>query len=556
MIKTIMGIATDYSKLEQILATRLNKNSNFVSPLQVTCSKEDDKLVIIVQYPEEVISQPRQLFRIIRNTIKEQDIADDISIYLEVNGNNQWEFSTQINISSPKKYPLALNSSEYEYTDNNYHESIFTTPKKRTNLPLIWSTIIVIIFGVISLAYIFSRPCVINKCLLIPETKEFVDESLYLLDENNKNISLEDIIANLKQAVENLKAIPSWSKDYSQAQELINNYQIQIDQLNQGLKAIELANEATTITKNSPLSIKQWQEVLKLWQESINILETLNQQDKHSFFEHKKQEYQANIDTVKAKIQQEKDNRKYLLGAKDAAKLAELRQANAQSLMNLQLVEASWKTAIKRLENISKETNIAQEKQELLTTYLPKFVEVKKRRQQEESAIDLYNQALEEAKLAQQQKMNDQLSRSVVAWQSAIELLKKVPSQTFQSAQANKLLKTYERELSKTEAWLQTKLVIEQVKNDLVTICADNPKICNFSVNSNLIKVFLTTQYINIIDQINKQSNSNNINNLEKIKNHIIQLEKNFKYISLKYLIPLEVYHPNGNLIIKYEIKN
>jgi hypothetical protein len=100
---------------------------------------------------------------------------------------------------------------------------------------------------------------------------------------------------------------------------------------------------------------------------------------------------------------------------------------------------------------------------------------------------------------------------------------------------------------------LEIKLGLEQVKNELKNTCLGVAKICNYSVNSNLIQVFFTNKYTTMIEQIKNQSISSNSNPNEKIINHISQLEKNFKYISSKYSTPLEVYHPNGDLMIKYQ---
>ena len=147
---------------------------------------------------------------------------------------------------------------------------------------------------------------------------------------------------------------------------------------------------------------------------------------------------------------------------------------------------------------------------------------------------------------------NNQWSMAVSYWRDAVVSVKQVPEQTFQYQETIKLLKTLEEALNKAQANLQIALLKQQAKNDLSGTCINSSKICDYSVSNNLIKVFLAQDYLYQIQQLSYQLPANNNN----VINHISQVEKNLKYISSKYSIPLEVYHPGGNLIIRYEPSN
>jgi hypothetical protein len=256
---------------------------------------------------------------------------------------------------------------------------------------------------------------------------------------------------------------------------------------------------------------------------------------------------------VKIKVQQEEEGKKSLLAAQEAAKLAESRKTLAKSLSNLQQVEATWKAAIERLEKIPIETTAYEKKQELLDAYIPRLLEAQRKTKEEETAINLYNQAINQIQSAKNYEVNNKWASAISSWQNTLNILEQTPVQTFQYQENLKLLNSSRQELTKADAKQKILLVIEQAQNDLKNTCLDNPKICNYSVEPNIIKVFLTNSYIDIINKISNPSSTSNTNNSQQILSHISQVENNLKYISSKYQIPLEVYHPEGNLMIKYQ---
>lgn len=548
MSKTSIGIEIDFSTLENVLQQKLNANPVSVSGLRVRCFSKKGNVVIMIEHPEDVISHPRRIFKIIRQTIQEENIVGNFLIYLVVHEKTESTSLNKITLSSEQ---------DSEMTSTNYNSNdppkiltsaSFSNQKKATNLPLISFIIALSILGISLLVYVLSRPCVISKCVLMDETTKFADESLSILNEDILYVSLAEISKSLTKAIENLQTIPRWSKDYSEAQKLTKNYQIEINKLTQLNKANNLINQANSMTKNYPLTPKEWQQAVKLSEEAISLLQEFPQETKNSYLKKKEAEFQNNLVDLQKRISQEDKGKQFLLEAKDAAKLAESRQATAKSLENLQLVEVTWKTAIQRLEKIPIETTSYIEKQDLLRAYIAKFLEAQERKKQEELAINLYNQAIQEAQQAKNNELNNQWSASVLSWQNALNLLSKIPEKTFQYAPVIKLTNAYQLELSNAKNQLTKAVEIENIKNELKNICLDTPKICDYSVSSNIIQIFLTNTYLETIEKISKQKKSN-----EQVISHISQVEKNLQYISSKYSKPLEVYNPNRNLITKYQ---
>lgn len=548
MIKTTLGIDLDYSTLERILHERLNTNPDSVSSLKIRCFSRDESIVIIVEHPEDVISHPRRIFRVIRNLAQEKKIVGEVLMYLVVHGKDKPQFFNQITLYSPTDSKTEVHKGKNSQNSTGRFSDFI--PKKRENksslVTIILATLLSLL-GVSVLGYLLSRPCVIGKCLLLTESKKSAEDSLSIIAENKPSISLINIKQQLTESIEKLKVIPAWSKHYSEAEELSKNYQLEIKKIDKAIQAIQLGDQAKSMLKNQPLSKQKWQEVVNLWENAISIFQEISDKNPNSFFTKKQQEYENNLANVKAKLEQEEEAQKSLLVAQDAAKLAQSRQTSVKSLADLQQVEATWKTAIAKLETIPIETTAYRKKQELLDIYISKLVEAQQNTKQEEVATNLYDQALNQRQRAKNYAGNNQWSLAVSAWQNTIRYLEQMSAQSLQYQEGIKLLNSSREELIKAEA----KSKIEQAKNDLKNTCSSFTTICNYSVESNVIKVFLTNSYIQTIQQLTDPSAD--AKNNQQIMNNISQVESNLKSISSKYQIPLEVYNPEGDLMTKYQ---
>jgi hypothetical protein len=91
------------------------------------------------------------------------------------------------------------------------------------------------------------------------------------------------------------------------------------------------------------------------------------------------------------------------------------------------------------------------------------------------------------------------------------------------------------------------------IKNNLAKICSQENKACNYSLDKNMIKVKLTSSYLQQIWDLSIQAKLNaNIKEQANILNHLARLEQSFQMISNQAKIPLTVYNSKGNLMTTY----
>jgi hypothetical protein len=557
MIKTTIGIELDYENLEKIIEESLNIDSKNKSSVQVRCFPREENLVIFVEHPEDVISHPGRLFRLVRSVIEEKKVLGKVSIYLVVRGTSEPYLSDEISLLQAKNTLAIINSSEMETQSSLQLKSTENNPKlapKNLPYPLISLGVGLGLMVVFSFVYFFSKPCVIGKCSLLTENQNLVDQSLVFLSPENDPLDLEKTKQKLKDAITNLGTIPSWSKYHPQANQLIQEYQTELKKIDQYLGLIKIEKKANYFTKKEDLTLEQLQNLAKSWEEAINFLQKLENTSQDQFFINKEKEYKTKLIIVQEKIAKQEEVNQYLLKAKNAINLAETRQKEVNSLANLQLVEATWKTAIERLEQIPSDSNLYREKQDLLESSLTKFTETQKLRKEQEKGLELYNKALNESKQADKLQRENQWSKAVNSWRNALNLLKQIPEGNFQYEQGKKLIATYEQSLQKAQQQLQKAISKQNIEQDLQSICSNTVPVCTYSVNNQQIKVVLTNSYLQRVKELSALLNtgdSQRDNNL--IKTHIHQVENNLKYLNLKYKIPLEVYNPEGNLITKYQ---
>ncbi len=557
MIKTTIGIELDYENLEQIIEESLKIDSPTKSSVKVRCFSREENLVIFVEHPEDVISHPRRLFGLIRSIIEEKKVLGNVSIYLVVHGTSEPYLSDEINLIHTKNTLAILNSSEVEEQSNiqvEPKENRHKVATKNLPYPLISLGIGLGLMVVFSLVYFFSKPCVVGQCLLLTENQSLIDQSLLFVSPENDPLDLEKTKEKLKDAITNLETIPPWSQHYTSANELIQKLQGELKKIDQYLTIIELEKKADYFSKKENLTLEELQNLAKSWEEALNFSQKIENTLQVQFFINKQKEYQEKLKNTQEKIAKSEEINQYLLQAKNAINLAETRQKEVNSFPSLQLVEATWKTAIERLEKIPSDSSIYQEKQDLLESSLTKFVEIQKLRKEQEKGIELYNKALNESKLAEKLQGENQWSKAVNAWTNALNLLKQIPEGNFQYEQGKKLLATYEQSLQKAQEQLQRAINQQNIAKDLQSICTNTVPVCTYSVNNQQVKVILTNSYLQRVKELSALLNTgDNERDNNLLKTHIHQVENNLKYLNLKYKVPIEVYNPEGKLITKYQ---
>ena len=162
-------------------------------------------------------------------------------------------------------------------------------------------------------------------------------------------------------------------------------------------------------------------------------------------------------------------------------------------------------------------------------------------------------QAIQEAKIAEKSERSNQWSLAVSHWKNALAYLKQIPENSLQSVKAKSLLIQYNLSFNKAQENFKIANRLQFIKNNLEKTCSQEKKACNYSIDKNMIKVNLTSSYLQQIWDLSIQAKLNaNIKEQAEILNHLARLEQSFQIISNQAKIPLAVYNSKGNLMTTY----
>ena len=403
-----------------------------------------------------------------------------------------------------------------------------------------------------AIAFYFTRPCVVGECNLIPEAQAHVAESVNEINPNADKDELNQLQLNIISVVLKLNTIPSWSSYYNQAQTLVIQYNTKIDDLGQVLESLQLAQSAQNMTSELPLSPEEWQRAETIWQSAIALIQSVKNPFLQPWVNNKIVNYQNNLTVVKDNKNQEKRAKELLLSAQNIATENEEILNNITNLEELEIIENNWQEAIASIREIPSQTTAELGKNQLLDQYSNQLLEVQEKIVLEEKAINLYQEIEETISLANRAEENNQWSQAVNHWQESLNKAELFPPETLLSPSIASLKKESNQRLSTAENKLQLAINREQAREEIEKICASNGKICDYTVTDELIKVFLTPNYLQTIANITQQSINGSAMETQQLINHINQLEKNYRHVSFKYQIPVEVYNPQQRLIIKY----
>lgn len=549
MIKTATG-SIDLKELELILQEKLDSEAFGVTGAKINCLLRELNLVIMIQYPETLTPYPKRVFKVLRETVAFLSVSEEyqILIYLVVVGDTQPQLSP-LNFDALKPQPasaMVFNPTDEDLTskppDSLSPELDFQDKldKLKFWLPKILAAGVGL-SAFLGLIYGLSRPCVIGECKLIPEAANLATEALEVVENNPSLEKLQTAREKVLTSIKLLDTIPNWSAYYHQAKDIQTIYQTNLSNLNHLTDAMSSAKEAFTQKQTALLSLSAWQEIAQLWQQAITLLREIPPDSRFSGFAYNKlEEYHRNYLVAQKQVTIEEKALKSLDSAKEAAKLGDLRTMAANSLSNWQQVEATWKTAIKRLETIPLTTSLYPQRQKLLKQYNYNLAQATTQKNREQLAYNLYNKAINQAKIAQKLENNNQFSQALANWQASLNTLSQIPKNTFQYSQASKLIDTYNNKIKKASLKVQTTF-------DLQKICLADILICNFSIKDTAIEIYLTPDYLSEIAQIQKNAATQ-----QDLRQHISGLEQNFQTISNNTKIPVEIYNSNNILMVKY----
>lgn len=524
MIKTTIGDTIDLEILNQKIQDVIDEI--MVEDYQINCFPEDNRLVIVIsEYHPQVIDRVQEIIEEYQVDFIIRDGKDINNIYVQKNR----EISDSI--IEKKSYRLANFSVGF----------------------------IVSILGLFSLIgigifYYFSRPCVWGNCTLIVETKKTIDESFN--PENIKELKQEDIIKlqeNLIVGISELKRIPSWSKSYEEANNLVKKYENEVKQLENLLTALKLEKDGLSLMNNLPLSLEEWNRVKGFWQDALNNIKALNIEDLSTLKQEKIEFFNQQISLVELKIIKEQKWEKKLAEIKQKATELEGKKSQVINLKDLENIEKNWQNLLSEVNSIEPQTMAYQQKEELLNSYLKNLTDIKGKITQEKSALNLKKEAENNIQNALVSQNKNQWSKAVSFWENAMNILKKIPPETLLTKEIKDLETNTTKELEKAKSELKKAIVKEEIRGELKKICEQSDLKCSYSVDNNIAKIFLSQEYLQKIASLsNLQNLTNNAEQEKLINTHISQVEKNYQYLSNKYRIFVEIYNPQRQLIMLY----
>ena len=385
------------------------------------------------------------------------------------------------------------------------------------------------------------------------QAKILINSSLLILEPDSSS-SLLATKQKLGEALSQLQSIPWWSPYRPQANALDSEAQTilrEIDLLN---AAIASGNQATLLMQKSSLSIPEWQTVQTLLTKSIKQLKQLPTNSQFQAFAiAQSQQYEKSLQANNQRLQQEQLANTIYEEAMKIARAAKVQENMAQSIDDFDKISVTWKKAIQSLENISQGTTSYDKTSKILDLYGQKYKAIDARKKNEALANLNLQQAIQESQIAEKSEQSQQWSLAVSHWKDALVYLKQVPDNSFQSTKAKSLLIQYNLSLNKAQANFKNANRLQLIKNNLAKICSQENKACDYSIDKNMIKVKLTSSYLQQIWDLSIQAKLNaNIKEQAKILNHLARLEQSFQMISNQAKIPLAVYNSKGNLMTTY----
>lgn len=398
--------------------------------------------------------------------------------------------------------------------------------------------------------YVLTRPCVITECREIPAARQLSYKSAQTLQQPRTGKEILEAQRQLDSAIAMLESIPYWSSHYNEAQNIVKVYQVQAKKLNDVIEVLKKAAKASIKSQNPPHSTSEWVEIQKLWQDAaLELQQVPRDSNVYNLAQQKQRTYKVNLAVAKKRSLTEQQAKQYLEAANVAAKMAQARQGVAQSLENWYLVLGTWQVAVNRLSEIPQGTTAYKEAQQLLPAYQTQLAAVRDRTIQEQFAANVYKQSTRIADRAKNFQAINQWSQAVVTWNNALTYLKQIPKGTDYYSKTPLLVVAYTNALKQAQVQLQLATMMQQARSDLNQTCAGKPAICTFTIASNVIKVRLTSDYMQRVRNAALVAKARNDYTTQAgVVKHVQTLGEALEAISDNARIRLEVYTPDGTL--------
>lgn len=402
--------------------------------------------------------------------------------------------------------------------------------------------------------YGLTRPCVVGDCTPLQTAQQLSQESMQAIAADASAAAVMTAYQQVVEASYLLSTIPPWSSYREAAQSLLVSYESQAEVLAQIVSAQEQATAAAELGLNPPHPLEVWHEVQGLWQGAIAQLEQVPADSfATSLAQSKQAEYQTNLVAINRRIVVEQEAQNKVKTARDTAKLAEAREGIATSVESWQLAYVTWQVVVNQLQAVPQGTMAYAEAEQLLAIYRPYLAAARDRHTQEAISVRAFNQALtlaEQARVLEQQR---QWSQAVEVWQEALTNAQQVPNNTSYNDQATPLISSYTTALTQAQDRLRVAVGMQSAKTDLDRICSGTPRICNYTLESEVIQVYITADYDQAVEQaIAATEMTGDYQTRAGVMAHVNSLLRAIAAISENSQLSIELYNSDGSLFGTY----
>lgn len=419
---------------------------------------------------------------------------------------------------------------------------------------LLFGTLGLVVVG--ALGYVLSRPCVFTQCDRIQTAQIKGDEAISNL---RADASLNDVKASqgeLRHAIRMLQPIPAWSSYHDEVEEILPEYEYQIESLDLVVKAQETAYEAAVMSQDPPHPVSKWQKIADKWRLAITALaEVPTDSPVRNLADDKLVEYRANLSNIVLRKETESLAEVSLRQAQQASTQATQAVETAQSLEDWQNALGFWENAITNLRQIPQGTEAYATAQGLLPEYDKAYQEVRERAERERSADVSLTRAKEFAADAQRAKTDAEWTLSVERWNSAIYQLNDVLKDSIAHSEVEALLSRYNSELVKAQESQQVALSFQPVEPSFYFVCGvDGSQRCTYSVQNDSVRVDIFEGYDAVIGQsITPPTQRGSVTPDPNFVNSGNELLQQITLLSTQAQLPVELYNAKGQFMARYK---
>ncbi|MBI4781946.1 MAG: hypothetical protein HY785_11605 [Oscillatoriophycideae cyanobacterium NC_groundwater_1537_Pr4_S-0.65um_50_18] len=446
-------------------------------------------------------------------------------------------------------------------------------PRSRTGFTL--STLMlggaVGLFGLVTGAYVLSRPCVLGSvCEPIQKAQQLDQQATQTIATTDSALAVVEAYDQLTEANYLLGTIPSWSGQHQAAQALQATYENKSKMLGQVVKALKQGNAAAQKSQNPPHPLPKWRQIQWDWREAIALLEKVPPDSPVlSLAQKKLAEYKVNLDTTDRRVLVEQGAQDKVTTARKTAEVAENRANLATTPESWQQVYLTWEAAINLLQQVPQGTMAHAEAAQFISLYQSKMAEADNRRNQEQASTGSYQEAVKLAEQARNWERQNQWTQAVAAWRSAFTNIQQISQGTTYYSQAQPLVSEYQAALTQAETNLDRTSAMQRVKPDLDRAClgtelganleanlksqAGMSKVCTYTLSPTAIRIQVTPQYDQAVENvITRAQTQGDARARAEVTTQVNELLRNLADIGKTAQVPIELYSSNGSMFANY----